>query len=258
MKILIVTQYFWPEDFQVNNLALSLVEKGHDVSIITGNPNYPKGKFNDGYGFKYINETYKGIKIFRVPIFPRGNNSFMLLLNYISFIFFGSLFTYFHKIEYDQVFAVNYSPITAIIPAIVYCKKNKTKLSIWVQDLWPETVMASGNIKLIYVKNLIEKLVIYIYSKSSLIFISNKGFKKSIVEKGVLEKKIKYMPNWAEEFYEFKSDYDFDNLKVSLPDGFNVMFAGNLGESQGLEAVIEAAKLTKNNHKIKWVVVINT
>ena len=255
MKILIVSQYFWPEDFRINDLALNLVEKGHEVSVITGNPNYPKGQFNVGYGFKHINETHKGIKIHRVPILPRGNNGFMLLLNYISFIFFGSLFTYFHKVKYDQVFAVNYSPITAVIPAIVYCKKNKKKLSIWVQDLWPETVMASGNFKSTYIKNLIERLVIYIYRKSNLIFVANKGFEKSIKKKGVLENKIKYMPNWAEELYESKSDYDFESLNVSLPDGFTVMFAGNLGESQGLEAVIEAAKLTKNNHKIKWVFV---
>ena len=124
MKLLIVSQYFWPEEFRINDLALDLVKRGHDVSVITGNPNYPKGKFIKGYGFKYSTETYQGIKIHRVPIFPRGNNSFMLILNYVSFIFFGSIFSYFHKEKYDKVFAVNYSPITAVIPAIILIYKQ--------------------------------------------------------------------------------------------------------------------------------------
>jgi hypothetical protein len=88
MKLLIVSQYFWPEEFRINDLALDLVKRGHDVSVVTGNPNYPKGKFIKGYGFKYSTETYQGIKIHRVPIFARGNSSFMLILNYMSFIFF--------------------------------------------------------------------------------------------------------------------------------------------------------------------------
>lgn len=254
MKILIVSQYFWPEDFRINDLALSLVEKGHQVTVITGNPNYPKGQFNVGYGFKYSNETYKEIRIYRVPIVPRGNNGFMLLMNYISFVFFGSLFTFFHKIRYDQVFAVNYSPITAVIPGIVYCLKNKKKISIWVQDLWPESVVAAGSYKSTFIKNLVEQLVIHIYRNSNLIFVANKGFVKSIREKGVLNDKIKYMPNWAEELYELNIDNDFKCLNDSLPESFTVMFAGNLGDAQDLEAIIEAAKLTRNNDKIQWVI----
>ena len=147
MKILIVSQYFWPEEFRINDLAIDLIERGHTVSVITGNPNYPKGKYFKGYGLKYSTEIHKGIRIFRVPIFARGNTSFNLIVNYLSFIFFGSVFSFFHKEKYDKVFAVNYSPITAVIPAIVYCKKNKLKLAIWVLDLWPESVIAASNIK---------------------------------------------------------------------------------------------------------------
>ena len=255
MKLLIVSQYFWPEEFRINDLALDLVKRGHDVSVVTGNPNYPKGKFIKGYGFKYSTETYQGIKIHRVPIFARGNSSFMLILNYMSFIFFGSIFAYFHKEKYDKVFAVNYSPITAVIPAIVYSKKNKIKLSIWVQDLWPESIIAASNIQSKYVQKWLSKLVHYVYKKSDIIFIANYGFKKSIIEKGVSGDKIKYMPNWAEDIFESTKELNVTRKEFNVPEGFVIMFAGNIGEAQDFEAVIKAAELTKENHSIQWVFV---
>ena len=255
MKLLIVSQYFWPEEFRINDLALDLVKRGHDVSVITGNPNYPKGKFIKGYGFKYSNETYQGIKIHRVPIFARGNSSFMLILNYVSFIFFGSIFAYFHKEKYDKVFAVNYSPITAVIPAIVFSKKNKIKLSIWVQDLWPESIVAASNIQSKYVQKWLSTLVQYIYKKSDIIFIANYGFKKSVIEKGVSSNKIKFMPNWAEDIFESSKELKVKRKEFNVPEGFVVMFAGNLGEAQNFEAIIKSAELTKDNHSIQWVFV---
>ena len=253
MKFLIVSQYFWPEEFRINDLALELVKKGHEVYVITGNPNYPKGKFIKGYGFKYSTENYYGIKIHRIPIFARGKSSFMLILNYVSFAFFGSIFAYFHKEKYDKVFAVNYSPITAIIPAIVYSKKNKIKLSIWVQDLWPESVVAASNIKSKIVQKWLTKLVKYIYKNSKLIFIANYGFKKSIIEKGISNDKIKYMPNWAEDIYKCKKIINVTREEFNIPQGFVIMFAGNIGEAQDIEAIIKAAELTKENPSIQWV-----
>jgi glycosyltransferase involved in cell wall biosynthesis len=255
MKFLIVSQYFWPEEFRINDLALDLVKRGHKVSVITGNPNYPKGKFIKGYGFKYLTETYQGIKIFRVPIFPRGNNSIMLVLNYFSFIFFGSLFTYFHKEKYDKVFSVNYSPITAILPAIVYCKRNKLKLSIWIQDLWPESIIAASNIQSKYVQKWLRKLVKYIYKKSDTIFVSNYGFKKSVVENGIPEDKVKFMPNWAEDIFESSKNLKENRKDFNIPEGFVVMFAGNLGEAQDFESILKAIELTKDNRSIQWVFV---
>jgi glycosyltransferase involved in cell wall biosynthesis len=253
MKFLIVSQYFWPEEFRINDLAFELVKKGHEVSVITGNPNYPKGEFNEGYGFKYLTETYNGVKIFRVPIFPRKNNSIMLVLNYLSFIFFGGVFAYFHKEKYDKVFSVNYSPITAILPAIVYCKKNKVKLSIWVQDLWPESIIAASKIQSKSIQKWIGKLVKFIYLNSDLIFVSNYDFKSSIIEKGISGEKIKFLPNWAENIYSSNKELKPVRKDFNIPDGFVIMFAGNLGEAQDLDAVLKAAELTKENHSIQWV-----
>ena len=255
MKILIVSQYFWPEEFRVNDLAIDLVKRGHEVSVLTGNPNYPKGKFLKGYGFKWSKEAYRGVKIYRVPIIPRGSNSLMLILNYLSFVIAGSFFSFFHKIQYDKVFAINFSPITAVIPAIVYCKKQKQDLSIWVQDLWPESVIAASNIKSNRIQKILTKLVEYIYINSHKIFISNYGFKKSLFSKGVKANKIFYMPNWAEDIFELQQVLKTDSEKFSIPEGFVIMFAGNLGEAQDLENVLKAAELTKKNKNIKWVFV---
>ena len=255
MKFLIVSQYFWPEEFRINDLAFELVKKGHEVHVITGNPNYPKGDFIKGYGFKYLTETFQGVKIFRVPIFPRRNNSIMLVLNYLSFIFFGGLFAYFHKEKYDKVFSVNYSPITAILPAIVYCKKNKVKLSIWVQDLWPESIIAASNIRSEIIQKWVGKLVKFIYLKSDLIFVSNYEFRYPIIEKGISSEKIKFLPNWAEDFFVSSKELEPVRKDFNIPSGFVIMFAGNLGEAQDLEAILKAAELTKENHSIQWVFV---
>ena len=145
MKILIVTQYFWPEEFRVNDLAFDLVERGHDVTILTGNPNYPQGKFYTGYGFRFVIENFRGVKIYRVPIIPRGKASgFRLAMNYLSFAINGSLFALFlrKKFEVSLVFAI--SPITAVYPALVHKYLYKSKVNLWVQDLWPESISSAG------------------------------------------------------------------------------------------------------------------
>ena len=255
MKLLIVSQYFWPEEFRINDLALDLVKRGHEVSVITGNPNYPKGKFLKGYGFKYSTETFEGIKIHRVPLVPRGNSNIMLVLNYLSFVFFGSIFAYFDNEKYDKVFAVNYSPITAVLPGLLYSKKNKIKLSIWVQDLWPESIIASSNIKSKIIFSLLNKLVKYIYKNSDNIFVSNYGFKNSIIEKKIPVNKIKFMPNWAEDIFESSRTLNVNRKEFNIPKGFVIMFAGNIGESQDFESIIKAIELNKENHSIQWVFV---
>jgi len=255
MKLLIVSQYFWPEEFRINDLALDLVKKGHDVSVITGNPNYPQGKFNKGYGFKYSKEVFKGIKIYRVPVSPRGKNSLMLVINYLSFVLFGSFFSFFHRVKYDKVFAVNYSPITAVLPGLVYSRKNKLELSIWVQDLWPESIVASSNIKSKIIFDVLNKLVKYIYQNCENIFISNSGFKNSIIEKKISSDKIKFMPNWAEDIFESSGTLNANREELNIPEGFVVMFAGNIGESQDFESIIKAIELTQSNSSIQWVFV---
>jgi glycosyltransferase involved in cell wall biosynthesis len=255
MNILIVTQYFWPEEFRVNDLAVDLVGRGNNVTVLTGNPNYPKGKFFKGYGFKFMNEKHQGIKIYRVPIIPRGNNILTLILNYLSFTITGSIFILFHRIKYDKVFAINFSPITAVFPAILYKKLHKKQLYLWVQDLWPESVSAAGNINSSFVLKLLTKMVKYIYKNSDRVLLQSEAFIPSVEEKGVTKKQIEYIPNWAEDLYSDKSKIILNKYEAIIPKGFLVMFAGNIGESQDFESILKAAVITKKYLDIKWVIV---
>jgi len=150
MKILIITQYFWPENFKINDLAESFQKNGHNITVLTGIPNYPEGRFYDGYGlFKPKKESYKNIKIIRSWLIPRGKgNSLRLFLNYFSYAFFASIASLVRlKSEYDVVFVFEVSPVTVGIPAVVLKKFRKIPIFFWVQDLWPESVYAASNLK---------------------------------------------------------------------------------------------------------------
>jgi len=255
MNILIVSQYFYPENFKVNDIAFDFVKKGHQVTVLTAKPNYPTGKFFKGYTFfNKREETINGVKVIRVPIIPRFNGTGKYLaLNYISFLFFSFFAVVFRiKSDFDIIFSHHPSPLTSALPAVWLKKKLKIPYVCWVLDLWPESVSANSNIKGGYVIRRIKGVVQYIYNNSDKILVSSNSFKKSI-SKGfnVNDEKIAYFPNWAEDvFTEVKPT----KLKVpELPKGFNIMFAGNIGDSQGFEAVLKAASLTKDD--INWVLV---
>ena len=155
MRILIVTQYFWPENFKINDIALGLKGKGHEVEIITGKPNYPSGHFNAGYTFwnkRY--ELWNGIRINRSAVIPRGKGKGMqLLLNYISFAVFGSFRILFIHNKFDKIIVFEPSPITVGIPAIIAKYKFKAPIYFWVQDLWPASISAASTINNKYIIN---------------------------------------------------------------------------------------------------------
>jgi glycosyltransferase involved in cell wall biosynthesis len=255
MNILIVSQYFFPEDFKVNDIAFDFVKRGHDVTVFTAKPNYPKGRFYKGYSFfgkSY--EVINGVKVIRIPIFPRLNGTGkFLIINYLSFIFFSYLHKNRVKGEFDVVFSHLPSPLIAALPSIWFKNKFKAKLYLWVLDLWPESLQANTKIKDgLFLKKL-NQLIKYLYNNSDVILISSKFFEKSILDKGINSNKtIKYFPNWAEDIF-INGDIESVHLP-KLDEGFNIMFAGNLGDSQDFESVLEAAKLTKND-KVNWLIV---
>ena len=253
-KILFISQYFYPEEFRGNDIAFDWIERGYDVTVICAIPNYPRGKYFTGYSlFKKRREILKGVKIIRIPVIPRGKaNGIMLMLNYFSFAFLASIYSFFHSlwIKYDLVFVQQLSPVTMALPAVIVKKTQKIPLFLWVLDLWPESLKSAGNINNKFVIDLFQLLVKFIYRNSSKILISSEGFKNSICAKGVHSEKIIYFPNWAEDSFT-KINRD---LKIPiLPEGFLVMFAGNIGEAQDFESVLSAALKLKENKRIKFV-----
>ncbi len=256
MKILVVTQYFWPEKFRVNDFVLGLKEKGHDVIVFTGKPNYPVGTFFAGYSFfGRSNQIWNGISIFRSPLIPRGRDSgFLLFLNYISFAFFGSIMAFFKKIDCDVIIAYQQSPVTAALPAIVYKWKCKKKMFLYIQDLWPESVTAITNIKNRSVINVLSKITEWIYTKSDYILIQSRAFKEFLKDRNVQSNKIFYLPNSTDAFY--KKVTPSPALNQYFSEGMNIVFAGNIGEAQSFETIVEAAKIVvEKERKIHWIII---
>jgi glycosyltransferase involved in cell wall biosynthesis len=258
VKILIISQYFWPENFKINDLALSLHERGNEVTVLTGKPNYPDGKFYPGYNFfNKKRDNYCGIKIVRSPLIRRGDSSGKrLFINYISFAFFASLTAFFrlHK-KNEVIFVYEPSPVTVGIPAILYKLFSKAPIFFWIQDLWPESLIAAGDIRSKLVLKTTEWLVKLVYKKSDVLLISSRSFKQSIIEKGVSSEKIFYLPNWAEDIYINPVERN-DEVGNFLPaKGFKIMFAGNIGESQDFESIINAAEKTKEYEDIHWIII---
>ena len=256
MKILYVSQYFYPETFRGNDIVFDFVKKGHEVTVITGKPNYPLGTFYQGYNFWGVKkETINGADVIRIPTFPRGKGGALkLILNYLSFYVFSYPYSRFKTDkDFDIIFVQQLSPVTMSMPAIWALKRNKkAKLYLWVLDLWPESVTATTGIANKFIIGLLNKLVKHIYDKSDFILISSKLFEKSIKQRSI-NKEIIYFPNWAESIYEeteLNKEYD---LPI-LPNGFNIMFAGNIGEAQDFETILSAAIQTKAEN-INWILV---
>lgn len=248
MKILLVTQYFWPESFIINELVTTLVKQGHIIEILTGKPNYPDGVIYKDYSASGCTTGIfeKNIPIHRVPIVPRGKSSAKgLILNYLSFVFSG-LF-YFHKLiknkKFDVIFVYAPSPITSVIPAIYLKKRLKIPLGVWVQDLWPESLSATGFIKNRYALNLVGRVVRKIYSATDLLLVQSKAFMKPVSKYANVEKIVYYPNNFMESSVDqSQSELLSKELLFLLEHNRCFVFAGNLGTAQALETIVQAAE----------------
>lgn len=258
MHILVVTQYFWPEQFRINDLVNELVRLGHQVTVLTGMPNYPHGKWFPGYSWcKPRQETYAGATIKRVPLWPRGHGrGYQLILNYFSFMISAMVCGIFRcRDDYDAVFVFQTSPVTVAYPAILFKKLYKIPLIMWVQDLWPESLSAVGAVKSKRILNWVESWVRGIYRHCDLVLVQSKAFIPKIRQQGVPQEKLIYFPNWAETNYVPRSKQEIPSeIKDKIPQGFVVMFAGNLGAAQSLPTLMTAAKQLQSYKDIHWVV----
>lgn len=242
--ILIVSQYFYPEQFRINDICSELVKRGHHVTVLTGIPNYPQGKFYDGYGFfRKTREKYNGADVIRLPLLPRGSGSIMMALNYLSFVVSGFFWSLFTSLDADYVFIYEVSPMTQALPGVWYAKRKKIPSILYVMDLWPENVQYAGGIENKTVLKGIGHIVDYIYKNTDRILTSSKSFIDAIKSRGVNVNKIKFWPQYAEEWY-IPLDPATVNISEIPNDGvFNIIFAGNIGTAQGLEILPETAKI---------------
>jgi len=255
MRILIISQYFWPENFRINDVCIGLKNRGHEVVVLTGKPNYPGGKYFAGYSWtKKPNEIWEEIPIYRSNLFIRGNGSGLrLFLNYFSFAFLSTLKVFSIKSKFDKVFIFAPSPITVGIPGIVASKRFKAKAVLWVHDLWPESIRIAGGIDNELIISLFNKMTKAIYNKMHKILIQSEAFRSYINFQIGNTEKIIYYPFYAESFY--KVEKPKKEYMDELPLGFKLLFAGNIGEAQSFPTLLEAAKVLKSmNFPISWIV----
>ena len=253
--MLIVSQYFWPEEFRINDLAKMLVEEGQQVEVMTGKPNYPHGKIYDGYKpFGYQLEVCDGVVIHRIPLLARGTGGLRLALNYISFVISGLLWSpwVLRRRKFDIIFVYAPSPILQAIPAIFLGWIKDAPVVLWVQDLWPASLSATGYIKSKIVLKLVEHVVRFIYRRVDLLLAQSQAFIAPII-KLASGTPVKYYPNSVDDVFSSTSALCAPNV-TGLGDGFSVMFAGNVGSAQAVEVIIEAATLLQEYNDIHFVV----
>ena len=252
--ILVVSQYFYPEQFKINDITSEWVKRGYKVTVLTGIPNYPQGEYYEGYDLEHHRrEKWKGMEIIRIPLRPRKQGSVNLALNYFSFVKNGWLWKITNDVHADIVFTYEVSPMTQALVSVWYAKKYHIPHFLWVTDLWPDNVEIITGVHNKVFLNSINVMANYIYKHSDIIFTSSRSFITKMVERGVPKEKLVFWPQYAEDFYkpyEKKSGEDLSTTGIPQDDIFNIVFAGNIGYAQGLGVTVEAAKLLKKDGTI--------
>lgn len=263
--ILLISQYFYPETFRVNDMACEWVKRGYKVTVLTGIPNYPMGKFFDGYDCKHrTRETWNGVNIIRIPLVARGNSGNKLLnaagmaANYFSFVKSGKKWVRSNEaanLKADLVFTFEVSPMTQAMIGVWYGQRYHVPTFLYVQDLWPENVETVTGIHNSLIIGPIDRMVDKIYRETGTIFTTSPSFVKAIVNRRVPvdKKKVHYWPQYAEEFYRPMEPHKIEG--IGSDDGcYKIAFTGNIGTAQGLDVLPRAAVLLKDE-SVKFIIV---
>lgn len=257
VRILVVTQYFWPENFRINDLVAELTRRGHEVTVLTGRPNYPDGViFPEFRAAPERFMSFAGARIVRAPLFPRGGGGVRLILNYLSFALSASVVGAWRlrKQKFDAIFAYEPSPITVGIPAIVMRARHRAPLAFWVLDLWPETLQAIGVVRSRWMLKLVGRLVRFIYDRCDLILAQSRSFVQQIARHCSGPRAIEYFPSWAEAVFDLQTVTLAPEVPLQ-PDSFNVMFAGNIGDAQDFPTILAAAEKLRSHPRVRWLIV---
>lgn len=259
-QILVISQHFWPESFRINDICDFLVkEKSCEIDVLCGMPNYPKGKFFDGYSYlKKRTEIHNKIKIRRSFEIPRGNNSNLrIFINYISFPI-SSIFHIPRLLikKYDSIFIYQTSPVMMSVAGIIIGKIKKVETTMCVLDLWPENLFSVLNIKSKFLRKLVTRISYWHYKNADrLIALSGKMRDRLIDVTGKNPNQIAILPQSCEKIYETPI---FDKtIAQKFSKGFNIVFTGNISPAQSFETIIEAAKKLFQDkiYDINWIIV---
>ncbi len=249
MKILVVCQYYYPEPFRLNDICEEFVKRGHEVTVVTGTPNYPMGEIYKGYenGAK-SDEILNGVKVHRCKIFPRKTGTLHRVLNYYSYPSKSTKYINSLKEKFDVVFINQLSPVMMARAGIKYAKKHKVKSVLYCLDLWPESLVAGG----IGRSSLMYKFFHYesakIYKNVDKVLVTSRSFTEYFKgEFGI--KEVDYLPQYAENLF------NPDECKKEPDEYIDLMFAGNVGIAQSVKTAIEAAKKCKDIKNLRWHIV---
>lgn len=257
-RILIVTQYIYPETFKSSEMAFELAKRGYHVDALVGIPNYPEGKYYKGYGiFKNRHEVVNGVNIYRcfqTPrlLFPKFVG---MSVNYVTYVISATLWVlsfFIWKKKYDAVIVHAPSPITQVIPAIILGKIRKVKVYSWIMDIWPDSVVSSigDNSKTRIVKKILNKVTNWTYRNSDKLLITSKGMADLINRDADYSEKIVYFPNWSDDLKALP----IEDIPV-LPDGYKIMMAGNIADGLGIDSLVSLLEEMKDSTEAQFIFV---
>jgi len=210
LRLLIVTQYFWPENFRVNDLVKEMVKRGHSVTVLTGYPNYPDGKiFKEFLQAPDDFSNLDGAEIIRTPLVPRGNGALRLVLNYLCFAVSASVWGAWklRRRQFDVIFTPQLSPVSLALPAVLLRFLKRIPHVMWVLDLWPDTLEATGTVRSKKMLALVGKLVSFIYFRTDLILAQSKSFVPQIKKLAKKNTNVEYFPSWRKQYLMSKTFY---------------------------------------------------
>lgn len=257
MRLLVVSQYFWPENFRINDLVAEMVRRGHEVTVLTGKPNYPAGQVFPDYQSKpEAFSVYEGARIVRVPMLARGRGAVRLFLNYLSYALSASTFGLWklRGTKFDAILVYQLSPVTVGIPGVLMRAVKRAPMTMWILDLWPDTLQAIGVVRSEWLLRQVGRLVAWIYKRCDLILVQSRSFISQVRLRSGAGRRVEYFPSWAEAVFDGGAEAPVPEIEPRQ-DKFTVMFAGNMGEAQDFPAILAAAEKLKNAKHIRWLLV---
>lgn len=258
-KLLIVSQYFWPEEFRINELAKSLGEEELEIKVLTQIPSYPNYEIFKGRRFNFKEKLGK-LVVYRIPTLARRNSKTGIFINYLSYIIFSFPYLLFFRFkQFDYLLVFQPSPVIVGFWPVILFNSPKIKKIIWILDLWPDTFFSVINSNSRFLNSFVEGLSEFIYKRFNNLLVQTKGFKIRLIQMGIEAKNIKLFPNFSEEIFQkplvknTPIDAKVNEVLDHIPKGFKILFAGNLGYSQDIESVLKAAELCGGEKHLNWI-----